>query len=122
MIKVKENIQNESFNFPIRKYRPEIQIINSDSLKKSLEILSKFDYTLQLNNTTTKNEVCQFCQNLFPVSNNQINCELCSKNFCAKHRQPLNHNCTNLNPNHGKYLMAKNLFRERLKEMKYKRR
>lgn len=124
MIKVKENRNNdilESSINRINQQRHQPEIINSESLIKSLEILAKFDYNMR-ENITFQKEICSFCNKEFPYQKETVCiCESCKKIFCFKHRQQVNHQCSKLNPTQEKYLMNKNYFREKMKQMKFKR-
>ena len=102
--------------------RPEPLIIQTEAFKKSIEILSKFDYSTFLTDINNKYsyKLCEFCNNNFPIiEGKDYSCKTCDKIYFFKHRDLLNHQCQNLNPTYQKYLMAKNLVKNRMKLIKY---
>ena len=103
------------------KQRPKPEIIVSEALRKSIEIISKFDYKLNTDENSIEYKVCYFCKNKFPTIQGKIySCQNCSEIFCVKHRNVLNHSCKKLNPNLEKYLATKNLIREKMRMIKMK--
>ena len=112
---------NDSFFNTHSKYCQPSDIIATPAFLQSLEILAKYDYNSQIQNIHFYNKKCEFCHSFFPASDtSKGQCSLCSNDYCIKHRQPLNHNCTRLSSDDEKYLLAKQIFREKLKLMKYK--
>ena len=98
-------------------------IIESENLKKSIELISKFEYVMndKLNNNNYSHKLCEYCKNYFPViENRNYNCKGCGEIFCIKHRDLLNHHCSTLTPSFEKYLMAKNILKSRLRMIKNK--
>ena len=103
------------------KTRPKPEIIESEALKKSIEILSKYDYVLTNDEQKIEEKICFYCKNKFPaLIGKNYNCQSCDKTFCVKHRDILNHHCIKLNPNLEKYLNAKNIFKEKMRMLKMK--
>lgn len=121
MMSKNELVQNATEpQYAITQTDDSIGIRNPEAVKKSLEIMSKFDYIPQYTQNISHYE-CQQCHTLFPVNTGKdCSCKFCSGNFCLRHRDVLNHNCRNITPNHQKYLMAKNAFKLKMKEMKHK--
>ena len=102
--------------------RPQPEIINSETLKKSIAILEQFELN-QIIPTQVQyvHQLCQACKCYFPTMKNKDNaCKSCKEILCMKHRQPLNHHCSKLTPQYEKYLMAKNMFKTRAKAIKNK--
>lgn len=103
------------------KTRPRPEIIDSDALKQSIEIISKYDYTLTNDKKIIEYKNCFLCKNKFPtIESKNCSCESCGETFCIKHRNILNHHCIKLNPNLEKYLMAKNIFKDKMRMLKMK--
>ena len=101
--------------------RPKPEIIESESFKKSIEIISKYDYKFTTNEHINEYKICFFCKNQFPtIQGNSYSCNNCGKTFCVKHRNVLDHHCQKINPNLEKYLAAKNIFREKIRMLKMK--
>jgi hypothetical protein len=103
--------------------RPQPEIINSETLKKSIAILEQFEINQILSPTQVQfvHQLCQMCKCYFPTMKNKDNaCKSCKEILCMKHRQPLNHHCSKLTPQYEKYLMAKNMFKTRAKAIKNK--
>ena len=101
--------------------RPQPIIIQTKAFKKSIEILSKFDYCNFFTDIHHKysSQLCEYCNNNFPIiEGKDYSCKSCDKIFCFKHRNLLNHQCHNINPSYQKYLMAKNLVKNRMKLIK----
>ncbi len=109
--KVKEEEISEKKNI---KERPKPEIIVSEALEKSIEIISRFDYKLTTEEHIIEYKTCFFCKNQFPtVQGKNHKCHTCDETFCVKHRNILNHSCKNINPNLKRYLAAKNLIKEK---------
>ena len=105
----------------MKRQRPKPEIIDSEALKKSIEIISKYDYTLPNKEQNIEYKTCFLCKNEFPIiQGKKFSCENCGEIFCIKHRNVLNHHCIKLDPKLEKYLMAKNLFKDRIKMLKMK--
>ena len=103
------------------KQRPKPEIIVSEALQKSIEIISKYDYKFTTDEQVIEYKMCFFCKNKFPtIQGKTYSCHDCGETFCVKHRNILNHHCQKLNPNLEKYLAAKNLFKERMRMLKMK--
>ena len=112
--------KEEQLNKKVIKERPKPEIIVSESLEKSIQIISKFDYKFTNENHKIEYKTCFFCKNQFPtIKGRNYNCQNCEKIFCVKHRNILNHQCEKINPNLQRYLAAKNLIKEkkRIKRM-----
>ena len=105
----------------MQKQRPKPEIIVSETLQKSIEIISRFDYRLTSKDISLEYKVCYFCKNKFPTIQGKVyTCQNCSEIFCVKHRDLLNHNCKKLDPNLEKYLAAKSLIKEKMRMRKMK--
>ena len=103
------------------KQRPKPEIIVSEALQKSIEIIARYDYKFTTDEQIIEYKTCFFCKNKFPtIQDKTYSCQDCGETFCVKHRNILNHHCQKLNPNMGKYLAAKSLFKERMKMLKMK--
>ena len=104
--------EGEELNIIVAKERPKPEIILSESLQKSIEIISKFDYKFSEQNIEYKE--CFFCKNKFPtIEGRNYKCQTCEEILCVKHRNILNHQCAKINPNLKRYLAAKNLIKEK---------
>ena len=103
------------------KQRPKPEIITSEALQKSIEIISKYDYEFPTNDQLIIYKECNFCKNKFPtIENKDVKCQTCGECFCVNHRKEINHHCNKIDPNKEKILMAKNLFKERMRMLKLK--
>lgn len=103
------------------KQRPKPEIIVSDALTKSIEIISKFDYKFTTDENIIEYKICYFCKNQFPtIQGKNITCPNCAETFCVKHRNILNHSCKKLDPNLERYLSAKSFFKEKMRMLKLK--
>ncbi len=103
------------------KQRPKPEIITSEALQKSIEILSKYDYKFPSNDQIIIFKECSFCKKQFPtIEGKKILCETCGECFCVNHRKELNHHCNKIDANKEKILMNKNLFKEKMRLMKLK--
>ena len=101
--------------------RPKPEIIVSEALKKSILILSKYDYKFPSSDQIIIYKECSYCKNQFPtVEGKKILCDSCGECFCVKHRQVLEHHCNKIDPNKEKILKAKNIFKERMRLLKLK--
>jgi hypothetical protein len=114
--------EEESINKIITlKQRPKPEIIVSEALQKSIEIIAKYDYRLTTNEHEIEYKNCFFCKNKFPtIQGKNISCNNCGEIFCVQHRNLLNHHCRKLDPNMEKILAAKSLFKERMRMLKMK--
>ena len=102
-----------------KKRRREPEIIKSESLQKSIEIISKYDFKFTTDEHIIEYKKCFFCKNHFPtIQGNNYSCHDCGETFCVKHRNILDHHCQKLNPKLEKYLAAKRMFREKLRKLK----
>ena len=120
---IKPNLEEEeTINKIISlKQRPRPEIIVSEALQKSIEIIAKYDYKLATDENIIEYKNCFFCKNKFPtIQGKNISCNNCGEIFCVQHRNLLNHHCRKLDPNKEKILAAKNLFRERMRMLKMK--
>ena len=100
------------------KKRPKPEIIVSEALQKSIEIIAKFDYKIT-DEKLIEYKTCYFCKNQFPTVQGKVcTCQNCAQTFCVKHRNVLNHHCQKLDPNLEKYLAAKSLFKEKIEQDK----
>ena len=103
------------------KQRPKPEIITSEALQKSIEIISKYDYKFPSNDQIIIFKECTFCKNQFPtIEGKNIFCESCGECFCVNHRKVLNHHCNKIDENKEKILMARNILKERLRLLKLK--
>lgn len=101
------------------KQRPRPEIIVSEALQKSIEIISKYDYRFTTDEHTIEYKRCFFCNNNFPtIQGKNTSCQKCGETFCIKHRNELNHHCQKLDPNLERILAAKRLFKQRMKMLK----
>ena len=113
--------ENEINKMMSLKQRPKPEIIVSEALQKSIEIISKYDYKFTNDQNMIEYKICYFCKNQFPtIQGKAYTCQNCSEIFCVKHRNILNHGCKKLDPNLEKYLAAKSLFREKMRMRKMK--
>lgn len=111
----------EKYNevFDIKRREPE-SIFNQQFID-SFEVLRKYEYTLPDETKKISQKICEFCNINFPIfEETKCCCAECGKNYCAKHRKQENHRCEKQNPNLTKYLIAKNMFKERLRYYKNK--
>ena len=103
------------------KQRPKPEIIVSEALQKSIEIISKFDYKFTTEEHIIEYKNCFSCKNGFPtIQGKNYFCQNCEEIFCVKHRNILNHHCKKLDPNLRKYLAAKKLIKEKMRLRKLK--
>ncbi len=103
------------------KQRPKPEIITSESLQKSIEIISKYDYNFPSNDQIILYKECSYCKNQFPtIEGKKIHCENCGNCFCVQHRNVLNHHCQKIDSHKEKILFAKNLIKERMRLLKLK--
>lgn len=101
--------------------RPESIIVHTEALKKSIELISKFEYIIHDGDKHYSQSICNFCKNFFPtLQGKDYTCKSCGETFCVKHRQMLNHQCKKMTPAFEKYLQSKNLLRSKLKAAKNK--
>ena len=101
--------------------RPHPILIQTEAFKKSIDIISKFEYSILLNeiNNSYSYKKCEFCKNSFPIlEGRDYSCKNCKLIFCLKHRDLLHHQCQKINPSYHKYLLAKNLIKNKMKLMK----
>ena len=117
-----EEIESEAINKIITlKQRPRPEVIVSEALQKSIEIIAKYDYKLANDNQLIEYKKCFFCNKEFPtIPGKIISCKNCGENFCVQHRNILNHSCRKLDPNTRKILAAQKLVKERMRKMKMK--
>ena len=103
------------------KQRPKPEIIVSEALQKSIEIISKYDYRFTTGEQVIEYKTCFSCKNNFPtIQGNTYSCQKCGEIFCVKHRNVLDHHCKKLDPNLERILAAKNLFKEKMRMLKMK--
>ena len=103
------------------KQRPKPEVITSEALQKSIEIISKYDYKFPSNDQIIIFKECSFCKNQFPtIEGKNVMCESCGKCFCVNHRKNIYHHCDKIDANKEKILMAKNLFKEKMRLLKLK--
>ena len=82
------------------KQRPKPEIIVSEALQKSIEIISKYDYRFTTDEHIIEYKTCFYCKNNFPtIQGKNYSCQNCGQAFCVKHRNILNHHCQKLDPN-----------------------
>ena len=117
-----ESIKEEAINEKILIIeRPKPEIIISEALEKSIEIISKFDYKFTTDEHVIEYKICNCCKNEFPtIQGKNYKCHSCDESFCAKHRNILNHQCQNINPNLKRYLAAKKLVKDKIRMRKLK--
>ena len=118
---IKPPKEEESINKMISlKQRPKPEIIVSEALQKSIEIIAKFDYKIT-DEKLIEYKTCYFCKNQFPTVQGKVcTCQNCAQTFCVKHRNMLNNHCQKLDPNLEKYFAAKSLFKEKMRMLKMK--
>ena len=103
------------------KQRPKPEIITSEALQKSIEILSKYDYKFPSNEQSIIFKECNYCKNQFPtIEGKNVLCQSCGECFCVNHRKVLDHHCNKIDSNKEKILFAKNLFKEKMRLLKLK--
>ena len=113
--------EEETINNIIINHRPTPEIIKSKKFEKSIEIISQFDYIINENNEQFSHKLCEFCKNYFPIiEGKDYSCKQCNETFCLIHRESLNHKCEKLTPAFEKYLMAKNILKNRMRMIKSK--
>ena len=79
--------------------RPESIIVHTEALKKSIELISKFEYIIHDGDKHYSQSICNFCKNFFPtLQGKDYTCKSCGETFCVKHRQMLNHQCKKMTP------------------------
>ena len=108
-------------NIICTKQRIKPEIIISEALQKSIEIISKYDYRFTTGEQVIEYKTCFSCKNNFPtIQGNTYSCQKCGEIFCVKHRNVLDHHCKKLDPNLERILAAKNLFKEKMRMLKMK--
>ena len=113
--------EEETINNIIINHRPTPEIIKSKKFEKSIEIISQFDYIIHENNEQFSHKLCEFCKNYFPtIEGKNYTCKLCNETFCLIHRESLNHKCEKLTPAFEKYLIAKNILKNKMRMIKSK--
>ena len=113
------NEENASNKIVCIRQRPKPEIITSEALKKSIEIISKYDYKFTTEEHIIEYKTCFSCKNNFPtIQGKEYSCQKCDETFCVKHRDVLNHHCRKLDPNLERILAAKSLFKERMRMLK----
>ena len=113
--------ENEINRIMSLKQRPKPEIIVSEALQKSIDIIARFDYKLNKDLNKIEYKSCYFCKNQFPtIQGKAYTCPNCSEIFCVKHRNLLDHNCKKLDPNLERYLAAKSIFKEKMRMRKMK--
>ena len=111
-----EQIINKTLSL---KQRPKPEIIVSEALQKSIEIISKYDYRFTTDEHIIEYKTCFFCKNNFPtIQGKNYSCQNCGQTFCVKHRNILDHHCQKLDRNLEKILAAKSLFKDRMRMFK----
>lgn len=111
---------NDNFELVIISYSKP-QVIQSEALLKSLDLLSKLEYQASEESQTFVLTKCGYCLNIYPtVEGRDYCCKVCNETLCLKHRDLLNHHCEKISPSFEKYLMAKNTFKTKLREIKMK--
>ena len=116
-----EQVNNEINEIITKNSRPQPILIQTEAFKKSIDIISKFEYSILLNeiNNSYSYQKCEFCKNSFPIfEGRDYSCKNCKLIFCFKHRDLLNHHCEKINPSYHKYLLAKNLIKNKMKLIK----
>ena len=118
----KEPAIEETINKNIMlKQRPKPEIIVSEALQKSIEIISKFDYKFTTDEHIIEYKNCFSCKNDFPtIQGKNYFCQYCEEILCVKHRNILKHHCKKIDPNLRKYLAAKKLIKEKIRLRKLK--
>lgn len=129
MEQIKTNFPTE---FVILKYRKEYEDSKLNQiqdpaiitpLERSRQLLFGISNHNKLNNPDINQNQnlelnsCTVCQRIV-ASKNGNECTMCCKFFCLKHRQEINHNCEKLPKEKEMYLLAKNKFRNKLREIK----
>ena len=121
MSSVSEQVNIEINEIITKNSRPQPILIQTEAFKKSIDIISKFEYSILLNeiNNSYSYQKCEFCKNSFPIlEGRDYSCKNCKLIFCFKHRDLLNHHCEKINPSYHKYLLAKNLIKNKMKLIK----
>ena len=116
-----EQVNNEINEIITKNSRPQPILIQTEAFKKSIDIISQFDYSILLNeiNNSYSYKICDFCKNSFPIHEGRdYSCKNCKHIFCLKHRDLLHHQCQKINPSYHKYLLAKNLIKNKMKLIK----
>ena len=118
---IEKNYEEETINNIIKKNRPIPEKINSKSFEESIEIISKFDYIIKENHENYYHQLCEFCKNYFPIiEGKDYTCKHCNETFCLIHRESINHKCEKLTPAFEKYLLAKNILKNKMRMIKSK--
>lgn len=101
--------------------RPIPKIISSDNLLKSIALLSELEYkTTEVKKSHIRNQ-CTHCKDFFfTPERKDSSCKACNEIFCLKHRELSQHQCDKVLPSYEKYLLAKSIIKNRLKEVKNK--
>ena len=121
MSSVSEQVNIEINEIITKNSRPQPILIQTEAFKKSIDIISKFEYSILLNeiNNSYSYQKCEFCKNSFPIlERRDYSCKNCKLIFCLKHRDLLNHHCEKINPSYHKYLLAKNLIKNKMRLIK----
>ena len=121
MSSVSEQVNIEINEIITKNSRPQPILIQTEAFKKSIDIISKFEYSILLNeiNNSYSYQKCEFCKNSFPIlEGRDYSCKNCKFIFCLKHRDLLNHHCEKINPSYHKYLLAKNLIKNKMRLIK----
>lgn len=121
MSSVSEQVNIEINEIITKNSRPQPILIQTEAFKKSIDIISKFEYSILLNeiNNSYSYQKCEFCKNSFPIlEGRDYSCKNCKLIFCFKHRDLLNHHCEKINPSYHKYLLAKNLIKNKMRLIK----
>ena len=121
MSSVSEQVNIEINEIITKNSRPQPILIQTAAFKKSIDIISKFEYSILLNeiNNSYSYQKCEFCKNSFSIlEGRDYSCKNCKLIFCFKHRDLLNHHCEKINPSYHKYLLAKNLIKNKMRLIK----
>lgn len=109
-------------SIPFHNSKPEPQIITSEALTKSINLLSKFEYECKQIKETYFEKTCDFCHRLFLIKENKaFTCRSCGLVLCCNHRINKEHNCLKKPTAVERYIQAKKILSCKLKANKYKK-
>lgn len=101
--------------------RPIPKIISSENLLKSISLLSQLECKATQEKRCHLRNQCIHCKDFFfTIESKDCSCKACNEIFCFKHRELTQHQCDKVLPSYEKYLLAKNIIKNKLKEIKSK--
>lgn len=108
--------------FPFENSKSNPQVLVSEQLNKSLELLSKLEYKIKNEKESYLEKSCEFCQIVFLIKEETpFTCKNCRLVLCRKHRINKNHNCMMKTTAIERYLQSKKVMSCKLKANKYKK-